>query len=551
MAKLSLLARIGNAAAVLLGRHGDVARSAEQHQCSRQTAYDHARLVHDAVAQAQLLGPSREELLQENAQLRQENRQLWDLADELANGPSRTQILRFVVQAAAMGLSLVQTHTLLALLVAHGRLPGRSTLGHWVRQQAKRAGQVLAVLDGACQLLVTHLCLDEIYCHRHPVLMAVEPFSMVWALARRTANCAGATWARALACWPGVREVTCDAGSGLEAGLRQENERRQQAGTRALPAVPLRVGLDVFHTQREGERALRREWKAAEKLWDKAVAAEKAKARFDRGGTDRRGKNQATVDKPWAQAEAAFAVAQQREQAWRRVVAALQVYRPDGQLNDRAWAQAEMEAALAVLEGDRWAKVKRLLRDPRALVFLDRLQAGLAEVEPCPQRRALLVALWRHRRWWRLREEAAASPKPAAGRRGGRRRPPEVAEAEGVRVAREALVAVAASQLGPDWQQACRRVGAVVRRSLRASSAVECVNSVVRMHQARHRSLTQELLDLKRLYWNCRAFVSGRRKGRCPYEHLGLRLPTYEAWELLQMDPAELQQKLSSPRLAA
>jgi hypothetical protein len=38
--------------------------------------------------------------------------------------------------------------------------------------------------------------------------------------------------------------------------------------------------------------------------------------------------------------------------------------------------------------------------------------------------------------------------------------------------------------------------------TVRASSAVECMNSVIRMHQARHRRLTQPLLDRKRLYWN-------------------------------------------------
>jgi hypothetical protein len=93
-------------------------------------------------------------------------------------------------------------------------------------------------------------------------------------------------------------------------------------------------------------------------------------------------------------------------------------------------------------------------------------------------------------------------------------------------------------------------VSRVLRQVVRASSAVEGVNSVVRMHQARHRQLTQELLDLKRLYWNCRSFVSGKRRQRCPYQHLGLQLPTYDPWALLQLDPDQLQQQLSTPRLA-
>jgi hypothetical protein len=44
------------------------------------------------------------------------------------------------------------------------------------------------------------------------------------------------------------------------------------------------------------------------------------------------------------------------------------------------------------------------------------------------------------------------------------------------------------------------------------------------------------MLDLKRLYWNCRAFRSGPRKDVCPYRALGLDLPTYDFWELLHTE---------------
>ena len=78
-----------------------------------------------------------------------------------------------------------------------------------------------------------------------------------------------------------------------------------------------------------------------------------------------------------------------------------------------------------------------------------------------------------------------------------------------------------------------RRVSGVLRQTVRASSAVECMNSVLRMHQSRHKTVTQGLLDLKRLYWNCRAFREGKRRGRCPYKHLGLKLSSYRFWDLL------------------
>jgi hypothetical protein len=106
------------------------------------------------------------------------------------------------------------------------------------------------------------------------------------------------------------------------------------------------------------------------------------------------------------------------------------------------------------------------------------------------------------------------------------------------------LEQVVCQRLCPEWQSAYARVDAILSRVVRASSAVECVNSVVRMHQARHRHVSQGRLDLKRLYWNCRTFRHGKRRGACPYELLGVKLPTYDWWTLLQMDPKALEQQL-------
>ncbi len=87
-------------------------------------------------------------------------------------------------------------------------------------------------------------------------------------------------------------------------------------------------------------------------------------------------------------------------------------------------------------------------------------------------------------------------------------------------------------------------------RVVRAASAVACVHSVVRRQQARHRHLSPECLDRKRLEWHGRSCVSGKRRGRCPYEQVGLKLPSDDPGELLQVDPKELEQQLSTLALA-
>jgi hypothetical protein len=102
------------------------------------------------------------------------------------------------------------------------------------------------------------------------------------------------------------------------------------------------------------------------------------------------------------------------------------------------------------------------------------------------------------------------------------------------------MQAVICHKTGANWRESYRRVAQVLRRAVRASSAVECMNSVLRMHQARHRTVSQGLLDLKRLYWNCRPFREGKRRGRCPYQPLGLKLPSHDFWSVLQMPVGEM-----------
>ena len=66
------------------------------------------------------------------------------------------------------------------------------------------------------------------------------------------------------------------------------------------------------------------------------------------------------------------------------------------------------------------------------------------------------------------------------------------------------------------------------------------------MQQARHRKMTQGLLDLKRLYWNQRCFRLGHRKDKTPYGLLGSKLPDLSFWEFLKLTPQELRNQLSA-----
>ena len=330
------------------------------------------------------------------------------------------------------------------------------------------------------------------------------------------------TWQKQLVPFEHLDFAIPDAAKGIASAVQQFSALRREEDPSSLALVH---GLDLFHTSQEAKRVLRQKWRRVESLWEHAESCDADVARAKAQGVDARGAA-AAARAAWSKATTAFDQVDHLEAAWRRGRGAFELFRPDGQLNDRQWAESEVQAGLSELTGLGWQKVRNFLTGPRSLAFLDRMHERLERAEPRAEWRA--VWAWR---WWRRQDPSrkpATSPLAAMAYDLGAQRPLNEAE-----------------------QAAYDRIVAIVDDTVRASSAVECMNSVLRMQQARHRRMTQPMLDLKRLYWNCHRFRSGPRKRQCPYQALGLELPTYDFWELLQTDPADLTQELSTSRIAA
>jgi hypothetical protein len=325
----------------------------------------------------------------------------------------------------------------------------------------------------------------------------------------KTGDRSGAAWQAVLEPFTAVEFVVSDAAKGIAAGVQATASARSESEA----SLPLEQGLDVFHTNQEARRVLAGPWRRAEAAWQEAEAAEARLAAAKRHGQDARGVAQQTR-RAWEEAGRQLEAVDQAESAWQRARAALAVFSPDGMLNERCRAEAEIQAALRQLQGPEWKKVRNFLTDTRALTFLDRLQRRLTEAVPDAALRQACV-----RRWW-LRHV----------------QPHSVAAAHTPLAHVHALLdaQVRDGELTATEQEAYDRVAQVLRSTVRASSAVEGINSVLRMQQGRHRKMTQGLLDLKRLYWNCRRLQTGKRRDRCPYEMLNAPLPSTDFWILLR-----------------
>lgn len=323
------------------------------------------------------------------------------------------------------------------------------------------------------------------------------------------------TWEVELTPLTALQFAVSDGAKGIAKAVADLASRRAKGDA---TAAPLEHGLDLFHTTRDARTLIRRAWHKAESTWETALAADRALAQVKRQGIDGRGAG-IRAGHAWRRAEAALSHAAEVEAAWARARLSFEVFDDQGRLNDPEAAAAELDAAAAALRGREWSKVRNALRDPKSLTFLRRLHRELAVAEPDRSCREAMA--WR---WWGRHHR----PTPSS---------PAVGLACAVAWGRELDGAESASY---------EAVARVLSGMTRASSAVECLNGVLRMQQARHRRMTQGMLDLKRLYWNCRPLDSGPRKGACPYEHLGLELPSFDFWDLLKSDPARLAQELST-----
>jgi hypothetical protein len=514
--------RIGSAFFVYFGQYGDISRFAHEQGISRQRVYDDAAQVIDTLTGTRSR-QALENLQTEVTALRQQ-------VTELQGRLERAVVLdedkqaEFACVGQSCGVSLPHCHTLLEVLLPGKALPVPS-LGRRTHTAGEKAGALLEVVDAYVQPLVRDGAGDEIYV-RDPVLMVVEQESLCWVCGRRSETVSGEAWSQEFARLPHLEQLARDGGRGLAKGVALVNAARQEQGQ-----APLVEQGDHFHALRTGGVGLRRAELRARKALAEAEAAQQAVEECKRQGQAQTGPA-VRARHAWAKAERAMDVWQQTERCWQQIKDALPLITPAGELNTRAKAEAVLAQTLPQLPDSDFAKTKRQLQRPEMLNYLDRVQDQLAKL-PLP----------------------AAVTQAAVKQEALRRRPelrkgehPQAAALRGVLL----MCAVLLAKADNAGVQAVAAVREIFRRAYRASSLVECINSVLRMQQSQHRKMSQGMLDLKRLYWNCHTFRTGRRRGTTPYQRLGVPWPEgLRWWDVLKLTPEQLRDKLSTVKMAS
>ena len=399
-----------------------------------------------------------------------------------------------------------------------GRSPG--FVSELLHTAGRRAGEILEGVDHSPLGAVVQ-ARDELFVGRDPILLMVEPHSLVITGLYATADRDAETWGCVLL-------LTQDRQVQIR-GLAEDGCIPYAASCRAA-GLETAIQKDVWHPLAEASQVVKDVEREALRAMTAAARLEK---RLRQCWTD-------SVFDEWVTlTEQAERLLEQSAQLrfWRECLwdAVELVDLRSGEVRDRAINQWLLDETLSNLQQLDHPRIQALTKQLQAqaselLTFLDGLtpslalwQAQLAHHFPEPQWASFFQSSVA--RLWRLEH---------ALRNGHRRFQTAVIEAR--RLVAEFLT------LDPVAQRLAQDLLSLLERTVRTSSAAETINSVLRPYLDGRRECTrlvsrQLFLNLFALWFNMHKFERGPRKGKSPYELAGIDLGSDDWLTLLGFQP--------------
>jgi len=339
------------------------------------------------------------------------------------------------------------------------------------------------------------LAADEIFLHDQPILGIVHPASLYLADLRLTAQRDGETWGCQFLDLAGAQGIISDAGSGMAAGAH-------------LAHIACHAG-DWFHPLHLAA------WVDAQ--YERRAYAALAE-QYQREALVLQTQTPKRLENHWRKYEAARTVADQaieRYDQWRQHYLQLRAWAAQfewttGQVCRPEQLQADLQALATQFE--HWAqgtraraRVSLLKNQTLALTAaLPHLQQALTPLQQTWGVEATHVVC---RLWQALQDWAFPFWRPE------QRRVLEQAISESL--------AWASQHLGDRLATLQHLVSAILAQWPRTSSAIECLNSLLRPFLNGRKQVAQGFLELFRFYHNAHQFVRGKRAGSSPLELAG------------------------------
>lgn len=502
--------------------HGWVSAYLKRVGVPRSTAYRWDQqlrwLVEEGPAQLRRLRRERDGLAAQYARVCAER--------EAVAARSRAWERRLVLLLAVLGNSDGEIATAL------GEAGGRSLSHETVRAVvAAGAARARAVFGRYFAGVGERAAVDEIFLGRSPLLLAVEPPSLLITGLHLATERSAEAWGEVFAVLGELEGVLADGGRAI---------------AKAAAEAGVAVQRDPWHFLRGPRAVVERLWRTCETKWQ---AEQKARAAYEavRGRETKRVTNAARQTYYHARraCDALLALCTQLDDRMGQVERAFDYLTPEGTPNRTDRAERAVAGVLRELERLAADLPKRLAHYPRrlakellpitrapAFAYLDVLAHELDALrleQVGPPRARALGELVRTTLAWRAQHKE-----------------------------RLAWLAQAADGSLADTVELS--VLRAVDRALRASSYVECVNSRLRPVQVARKRLGEDFVYLLAVYHNLKPFGRGSvREGKTPAELAGIPLPTADWIDLLDVTearsapeaPAAGGPEATSPSIAA
>jgi hypothetical protein len=470
--------------------HGCVSTYLRQVRVPRSTAYRWDKELHWLVESG---APELRRLRAECARLSAEVARCGEERRAEA-AASRVRERALILEGAVLGTSDTEITRLASQ--ALGRSLSHEAVNAVIAEASRRAPEVFARYFAGVGCVGAA---DEIFLGRKPLLLMVEPGSLLVSGLRLTERRTAAEWEPLFATMEDMERCACDGGTAV-------NCAAQKAG--------LDVQGDLFHGLRDAEAWLSRFTATCEK---RLLAEDKARAALKAAEGDEVERATRRLQRAVAEADAVVVEWDRLSDLFAQARRAFDLATPEGRLNTPGTAQAAFRAALAAMDSKPLglpltAKLKPF-KDPRFFAHLGALERHLSALsleQVGPDREARLGRLVAETVAWRRRDKDPVS----------------------------LLRAASTGSLADEVELA---VIEAVDRAVRSSSSVECVNSRIRLVQVARKRLGESFLYLLAIYHNMHTFGRGSvREGKSPAELAGIELPTSNWIDLLGLRADEV-----------
>jgi transposase-like protein len=483
------------------GFYGAVIDLANAYNTNRQRVYDVLDRISEAFhpkppgptpKPAEAIEKRNAELEAENASLRARIQEL-EAKQENSIEVTHQRVRDLSLTLAVLPVSYRDIRDVIALAYGEEYAPSEASICGMVQYYGTIAGLIL--LDAEVASEFSNACIDEIFFHQTPILTVVDPDSMAVGACERSEDRTGESWHAVLSHFPNLDYIISDQAKGIAKGIyltgTPETIQHQSDLYHFL--------IEVSRTTRRLETRLEKLLKAEEKAWQDWVEGRIYVKTME--------KTEATVVRQLELMEEYY-------QALELLDFAFSPMTSDHQVNTREHGHQILSDVIQRLKSLPELGIDDLVktlekRAPGCLVFLDQLQRELSSIPVELGEDSQFTA--EQIREWAIQEvclEHAMANDPSD----------EVFSSY-----RELWEKVRSlKKLMPVFLKVVSAVRRILYHPKRASSLVECYNSILRPIQQVKKQVTQEFLWLKALHHNMKSFKQGRRKGKSPFQILGV-----------------------------